>query len=163
MPEQSVVRVDSKLLDEVQTYCRITGMSVSTVLNQMLAEFIERGDLHIRLESMLKKVQERVEKNGSKARLSMGEQELLARYLPQEELEPGEEPYSTIHLHNNEPVPVKWRNAFGREMTRVEAGEEKLRRQGESRVIKQVRAAQADDRQKERAREPGSFQTRVVK
>jgi antitoxin component of RelBE/YafQ-DinJ toxin-antitoxin module len=163
MPEQSVVRVDSKLLDEVQTYCRITGMSVSTVLNQMLAEFIERGDLHIRLESMLKKVQERVEKNGSKARLSMGEQELLARYLPQEDLKDGEEPYYTIHLHNNEPVPVKWRNALNREVARVEADEEKRTRQGQAKVIKEVRAAQANDRKKERAREPGSFQTRVVK
>jgi hypothetical protein len=148
MPEQSVVRVDSNLLEEVQTYCRITEMSVSTVLNQMLAEFIERGDLHIRLGSMLEKVQERVEKNGSKARLSLGEQELLARYLPQEELEPGEKPHSAIHLHNREPVPAKWRNAFGREMTRVEAGDEKRRRQGKAKVIKKLRGVHSDDRKR---------------
>jgi hypothetical protein len=111
MPDQSIVRVDSKLLDEVQTYCRITGISLTTVLNEAVAAWIEGGRLHIPLESMLAKVQERVEKNGSNARLTLREHELLARYLPQEDLQEGEKPHYAIHLHNNDPVPMQYRVA----------------------------------------------------
>jgi hypothetical protein len=111
MPDQSVVRVDTHLLDEVQTYCRITGISLTTVLNEAVAAWIEGGRLHSRLEPILKQVQERVAAKGSKARLSLREQELLARYLPQNDLAEGEEPHNAIHLHNNDPVPMEWRVA----------------------------------------------------
>jgi hypothetical protein len=111
MPVQSVVRVDSKLLDEVQTYCRITGVSVSTVLDEAVSHWIESGRLHSPLESMLKKIQERVAKNGPKARLTLREHELLGRYLPQEDLKDGEKPHYAIHLHNNDPVPMHLRPA----------------------------------------------------
>ena len=60
---------------------------------------------------MLKEVQERVQEKGSKARLSLREQELLARYLPQEDLQPGEKPHNAIHLHNYDPVAMEWRVA----------------------------------------------------
>jgi uncharacterized membrane protein len=49
-----------------------------------------------------------------------------------------------IHLHNHEPVPVEWRQ--GSEYDRVVADEQKSARQGKARVIKQVRAAHAEDR-----------------
>jgi hypothetical protein len=111
MPDQSVVRVDTHLLDEVQTYCRITGISLTTVLNEAVAAWIEGSHLHLPLERMLKQVQDRVEAKGSKARLSLREQELLGRYLPQEDLKEGEEPQYAIHLHNNDPVPMEWRPA----------------------------------------------------
>ncbi len=111
MPDQSIVRVDTRLLDEVQTYCRITGISLTTVLNEAVAAWIEGCHLHAPLERMLKQVQDRVNEKGSQARLSMRELELLGRYLPQEDLKEGEEPYYTIHLHNNDPVPMQFRPA----------------------------------------------------
>jgi len=110
MPDQSIVRVDSKLLDEVQTYCRITGISLTTVLNEAVANWIESGRLHIPLESVLAKVQARVEKSGPNARLTFRELELLGRYLPQG-LKKGEKPHYAIHLHNNDPVPMHLRPA----------------------------------------------------
>jgi hypothetical protein len=83
MVDKALVRIDGRIATEVRTFCRITGISISTVLDQAPTEFIERGGLLQPIENMHANIKRRMEENGTKVRLTTGERELLARYLPQ--------------------------------------------------------------------------------
>jgi hypothetical protein len=61
-----------------------------------------------------------------------------------------------------EAAHIKKHRIRGPELV-AEAAEEKRSRQGQARVIKEVRKLHANDRQEERAAQPGQFQTRVPK
>jgi hypothetical protein len=150
--EQAVVRIDGKLAEEVRTYCRITGLPITQVLNEAISQWLEVPAI-----TKLSILHEDIKRRGPKAKLNMRELELLARYEAQDP--DGDK--NVYHLHNDEPVPLVWR--LPAQLDRVVAGEENQVRQKKARVIKQVRAEHANDRQKERAAQPGEFQTRVVK
>lgn len=98
MVEQAVVRIDGKLAEEVRTYCRITGISISHALDEAVSEWLEVNAL-IKLRTM----HEAIKARGPKAKLNRREQELLARH------EHSDSDGSIYHLHNGEPVPQQWR------------------------------------------------------
>jgi hypothetical protein len=105
MSPQSTVRLDSDVVDELRTYSRLTGVPINRVIEDAIEQHMTtiQARLHFWRKQALQKT----------GKLTKAEQELLARYLPQPEdqLEPGEKPYDTFHLHNQDPVPVEWRDA----------------------------------------------------
>jgi hypothetical protein len=110
MVEQAVVRVDGSLAEEVRTYSRISGVSISRVLDEAISEWLE-----VKAVVKLSTLHEAIKARGPKAKLTQGEKELLARY------EHVEGEGNVYHLHNDAPVPVEWRGGgSGRFATKEE-------------------------------------------
>jgi hypothetical protein len=97
--EQAVVRVDGNLAEEVRTYCRITGVPITQVLDEAISRWLEAV-----APARLSGLHEGIKERGPNAKLNFRELELLGRY---EKTAEGH----TYHLHNEEPVPAQFRVA----------------------------------------------------
>jgi hypothetical protein len=97
--EQAVVRIDGRLALEVRTYCRITGLPITQVLDEAVNKWLEST-----ATARLSGLHEDIKARGPKAKLNGRELELLGRY---EQTPDG----GTYHLHNDDPVPMEFRPA----------------------------------------------------
>jgi hypothetical protein len=97
--EQAVVRVDGNLAEEVRTYCRITGVPITQVLDEAISRWLETVAI-----SRLSAMHEGIKERGPNAKLNFRELELLGRYEKTADSQ-------RFHLHNDEPVPHTFRVA----------------------------------------------------
>jgi Ribbon-helix-helix domain len=116
MTQTPTVRVEPELYEQMRNYSRLTGVPISSMVNDALAARLDvwARDLYERREIVLKR-QAQHKKRGFVPTLTALEQELLDRFQPQKEpyeegdLDSDGNPRMVLHLHNHEPVPKKWR------------------------------------------------------